>query len=61
MEYLKREILHTGGAVALAVLLGVATELSGIESFESVTLAGLALTAVRTAATALVAVLTARR
>lgn len=54
MTYAWREILHTGLAVAVTVVVAVAAELTGIQSFEDVSLAGLAVTAVRSLATAIV-------
>ena len=54
MNYLLREALHTGLALGVTVLVAVAAEVAGIQSFEDVTLAGLAVTAVRSGATAIV-------
>lgn len=53
-EYLKREILHTGFALLLTVLVAVSAQLVSIGSFEDVSLAGLAVTAIRSLATAVV-------
>lgn len=53
-DYAKREIAHTAFALVLTVLVAVASELAGIESFEDVSLTGLAVTAVRSLATAVV-------
>ncbi len=55
-DYAVREFLHTAVAVALTVLVAVAAQLVGIGSFEDISVAGLAVTAVRTAATAIVTV-----
>ena len=54
LDYLKREAVHTAFAVALTVLVAVASELAGIKSFQEVSLTGLAVTAVRSLATAVV-------
>ena len=54
MTYTKRELLHTALAVGVTVLVAVAAELTGIQSFENVSLAGLAVTAVRSLMTAIV-------
>lgn len=53
-DYLKREMLHTAFALAVTVVVAVASELAGIQSFKEVSLAGLAVTAVRSLATAVV-------
>lgn len=53
-EYLSREALHTAFAVAVTVIVAVAAQLTDIQGFEEVSLAGLAVTAVRTLATAIV-------
>ena len=54
MTYTMREILHTALAVGVTVLVAVAAELTGIQSFEDVSLAGLAVTGIRSLATAIV-------
>jgi hypothetical protein len=54
MNYTIREILHSAFALGVTVVVAVAAELTGIQSFEDVTLAGLAVTAVRSLATAIV-------
>ena len=54
MTYTMREILHTALAVAVTVIVAVAAEMTGIQSFEDVSLAGLAVTAVRSLMTAIV-------
>ena len=53
-EYTRREILHTAFALGVTVLVAVAAELAEIASFREVTVAGLAVTAVRSLATAIV-------
>ena len=55
-QYLSREVVHTGFAVAVTVLVAVAAQLVGIGSFDDISLAGLAVTAVRSLATAIVTV-----
>ncbi len=52
-DYLQHEALHTTFAIVVTVVVAVAAQLVGITSFEDVSLAGLAVTAVRTAATAI--------
>lgn len=54
LDYLKREALHTAFALVVTVLVAVASELVGLTSFKEVSLAGLAVTAVRSLATAIV-------
>lgn len=54
MSYTLREILHTGLAVGVTIVVAVAAELTGIQSFEDVSLAGLAVTGVRSLTTAIV-------
>ena len=54
MNYTVREILHTAFAVVVTVVVAVAAELTGIQSFEDVSLIGLAVTAARSLATAVV-------
>jgi hypothetical protein len=53
-HYVRREILHTAAAIALTVLVAVAADLADIASFRDVSMAGLAVTAVRSLATAIV-------
>lgn len=52
--YLKREIIHTAFAIGVTVLVAVAADLAKIESFDIVTLSGLAITATRSLGTAIV-------
>jgi len=52
--YIKTELLHTAFALAVTVLVAVAAELAGIGSFDDVSVTGLAVTAVRSLATAIV-------
>ena len=54
MNYLKQEIFHTAFALAVTVLVAVAADLTAIESFQDVSLVGLAVTGVRSLATAVV-------
>lgn len=54
MNYIKREALHTAFAVAVTVVVAVAADLTGIQSFKDVSLAGLGVTALRSVATAVV-------
>jgi len=54
MNYLKQEIFHTAFALAVTVLVAVAADLTAIESFLDVSLVGLAVTGVRSLATAVV-------
>jgi len=51
-NYLTREALHTLFGVGVAVAVAVAAELTDIASLEDVSLAGLAVTIIRSAATA---------
>ena len=53
-NYIKREAAHTALAVLLAVLVAVAAELVGVMSFAEISLTGLALTAIRSLATAVI-------
>lgn len=53
-SYLKQEILHTAFALVVTVVVAVAAQLVDIGSFEDVSLAGLAVTAIRSLATALI-------
>ena len=53
-DYLKREALHTAFAIGVTVLVAVAAELAGISSFDDVSVPALAVTAVRSLATAIV-------
>ncbi len=52
--YLTKEALHTAFAVAMTVVVAVAADLMGIQSFKDVSLAGLGVTALRSFATAIV-------
>ena len=52
--YTRREILHTACALALTVVVAVAADLTDIASFSEVSIAGLAVTAVRSLATAVI-------
>ena len=54
--YIQREILHTLFAIGVTVLVAVAADIAKIQSFEDVSLAGLAVTAARTLGTAIVLV-----
>jgi len=56
-RYFVREVLHTLLAVGVTVVVAVAAELVDIGSFSDVSLSGLAVTAVRSGATATVTVL----
>ena len=53
-QYVRREILHTAAAIGLTVVVAVAADLAEIASFRDVSIAGLAVTAVRSLATAIV-------
>lgn len=53
-DYIRREIVHTAFALVVTAVVAVASELVGIQSFKDVSLAGLAVTAVRSLATAVV-------
>ena len=55
-DYLKREIVHTAFAIGVTVLVAIAADLAKIQSFEDVSLAGIAVTAARTLGTAIVLV-----
>ena len=54
--YLKKELLHTLLAIGVTVIVAIAADLAEIQSFEDVSLAGLAVTAARTLGTAIVLV-----
>ena len=56
-DYLRREIIHTAFGLGVTVLVALATSLSDIESFETVSLTGLAVTLVRSGATFLMTAL----
>lgn len=52
--YLKKEVLHTAFAIAVTVLVAVAASVAGAENFDRAFLMGLAVTAARSGATAIV-------
>ena len=54
--YIRRELFHTLIAIGVTVLVAVGADLAKIQSFEDVSLAGLAVTAARTLGTATVIV-----
>ncbi len=58
MTYWKREALHSALAVLATTAVAVAASLASAESFDTVFWSGVAVTAVRTAGTAVVTVLT---
>ena len=53
----KTELIGFGFGVAVSVLVAVATQLTDLQSFDKVVLTGIALTAVRSGATAVVTLL----
>ena len=53
-RYITQEALHTAFALGVTVLVAIAAQLAGIGSFDDVSLTGLAVTAVRSLATAIV-------
>ena len=55
-DYIRKEFLHTAFAIGVTVLVAVAADLAKIQSFEDVSLAGIAVTAARTLGTAIVLV-----
>ena len=58
-EFIKQALGFTFGVV-VAVAVGVAGQLTGIESLEDISLAGLAVTAIRSASTAVLTLLGAK-
>lgn len=54
LTYVKKEALHTLFAVAVTVLVAVAASVAGAENFDRAFLMGLAITAARSGATAIV-------
>jgi len=53
-DYVQKELLATLFAVGVTVLVAVAADLASIESFETVSLSGIAVTAIRSLGTAIV-------
>ena len=52
--YLQQEILHTLFALAVTATVAIAADLATIQSFETVSLSGLAVTGIRSVCTAVV-------
>lgn len=53
-QYATKELLHTAIAIGITVLVAVAATLADVGSFQEVSLTGIAITAIRSAATAIV-------
>ena len=54
MNYLRKEALHTGFAIGVTVAVAVAASVASAEDFDRAFLMGMAVTAVRSGATAVV-------